>query len=102
MNKFHSWELGSSEKEKCGKCGMTSKKNSSCCHDEVKLIKLQQDTLTAKSTIFSFAMPELVLVTTAYILHPFTSYQSVNSLSLKGPPILSDQEVYIRNCVFRL
>ena len=40
MNKFASWSLSNVKKEKCANCGM---KNTGCCKDEKKEIKLTLD-----------------------------------------------------------
>ena len=40
MNQFASWSFTSEKKEKCAKCGM---KNTGCCKDEKKQIKLTLD-----------------------------------------------------------
>lgn len=40
MNQFAGWSFSSVKKEKCSKCGM---KNTGCCKDEKKQIKLSED-----------------------------------------------------------
>jgi hypothetical protein len=40
MNQFAGWSLTSEKKEKCAKCGM---RNTGCCKDEKKQIKLTLD-----------------------------------------------------------
>ena len=102
MNKLHSWELGVSEKDQCGKCGMKSQKKNSCCRDEVKLVKLQQDTLTAKATVFNFGFSALAAATSFYVLLPFKSFESFTAHPIHGPPLIHKQDTYLRNCVFRI
>ncbi len=101
MDKLHSWELGATENEKCGECGMETKANA-CCRDEVKVIKLQQDVYKAQAIAYNFSLPVLVANTTSFLLLPFQNVQSEAVHFSHGPPLLNKQDAYLLNCVFRI
>jgi len=50
MNKFASWSLSNVKKEKCANCGM---KNTGCCKDEKKEIKLTLDQQKAANNLIN-------------------------------------------------
>jgi len=81
---------------------MKSEKDNSCCRDEVKLVKLQQDTLSAKATVYFFGLPALAASTTPFLLQSFTITKQVDDFHLNGPPPIGSQDTYLKNCVFRL
>lgn len=102
MDKYHSWELGIGENEKCDQCGMKTAKSGSCCYDEVKLIKIQQDLFQSKSILYSFALPFSVLNYPINLL--LTSPMGILPQEYPEPipPLLSKQDTYLNNCVFRI
>lgn len=102
MDRYHSWELGTSEKEKCGTCGMKNSTSNDCCRDEVKLVKLQQDQVQAKALKVHFALPELILNTSSFLILPFQNYTSDSFCPDPLPPLLGKQDTYLKNRVFRI
>ena len=101
MNKVDSIELGDSNRDECGKCGMHIEDSGGCCTDDVKMVKLQIDQAFAKilSVDFSFHSPVPVAVD-IYSASLQNSIQEDYPLA-HGPP-LSEQDTYLKNCVFRL
>ena len=102
MNRFDSLEWGSRTSETCGKCGMESGKSNGCCHNELKVIKLQEDQTPAQLTTYHFETP-------AQLPPPFftlpllqTTPPSLPLEKAHAPPKLHGQDTYLRNCVFRL
>jgi len=101
MDSFDSLQLGSSEFEICGKCGMHTADSGGCCNDEVKIFKIQDDQQAA--TIgFKFSTPDAIVP----ILPVWDEASPVNStyllfLNNHSPP-LSKQDTYLQNCVFRI
>jgi hypothetical protein len=99
MDEFDSLQLGDKKTEICGKCGMHSD-NMSCCNDEVKIFKIQDDQQTAAIN-FKFAAPEM-------IVEPFPVFNEVPVISThqvfvnNHSPPLSKQDTYLQNCVFRI
>lgn len=101
MNRFDSLQLGAAKSEVCGKCGMHTDDSNGCCHDEVKIIRLQDDQQVS-NIHFQFSS---FIALTAIVEPDFTEqlvsgagYSSVNNHS----PPLSKQDTYLVNCVFRI
>ena len=102
MNRFDSLEWGSRSSDTCGKCGMESKEKEGCCHNEVKVIKLQEDQVPAQLTTYHFeAIAQLPPpFFSAPVLQP--APPSLPAERAHAPPDLHQQDTYLRNCVFRL
>lgn len=101
MNRFDSLQLGSSKSEVCSKCGMHTEDANGCCHDEVKIIKLQDNQQVA-SIHYQFVSPgEAIDNQPAYFTVPLV-FTGKNSFTNNHPPPLSRQDTYLYNCVFRI
>lgn len=104
MNRLVDSSLWHNNDQKCGKCGMekSQEKNSGCCKDEHKQVKLENDhKVTATyllSPLVSIAVPTPLFELFDIKLPTITEK---NPLS-HAPPRCSDISVYIRNCVFRI
>ncbi|TCZ74536.1 HYC_CC_PP family protein [Flaviaesturariibacter aridisoli] len=102
MDRYHSWELGAPKADRCDTCGMSVKKNG-CCHDQVKLVKVQQDATGAQYALFTFAAAPALLppqpMWEALLSVPATDRSAT---PIHGPPLLSRQDTYLRHCVFRI
>ena len=101
MNRVNGVELGDNSSEECGKCGMKIGDSDGCCKNDVKIVKMQVDQAFAKVMTVNFALslPEL-------LINEYSTGLDINSLHedyplTHGPP-LSEQDIYLRNCVFRL
>ncbi|GAA4326734.1 HYC_CC_PP family protein [Flaviaesturariibacter amylovorans] len=101
MDRFDSWELGASDRHECGTCGMKVKKGA-CCHDEVKVVKVQQDATGAYYALLSLMAPAEVPSFASLFLVPELVPAQAITPPAHGPPLLSRQDTYLRNCVFRL
>jgi hypothetical protein len=101
MNRFDSLQLGAVKSEVCGKCGMHTDDANGCCHDEVKIIKLQDDQQVS-NIHFQFssfiALADIVQPDFTEQLFCGISYSSGNNHS----PPLNKQDTYLVNCVFRI
>jgi hypothetical protein len=90
-----------SEKDKCGKCGMTEK--TGCCHDEYKFYKLQDSYKNVTNDI-SFSTPGIDVVTT----YPLFIWQIASADVIptvhnnSPPPEYTGPSACIMNCVFRI
>ena len=101
MSRFDSSKLGAAKSEVCSKCGMHTKDADGCCHDEVKLIKIQDDQQTAAFS-FSFTPPDAAVDNTSFFTGQIIKSESKSfSLTDHSPP-LSKQDTYLINCVFRI
>ena len=102
MDEYYSWELGDDENESCDQCGIKTTQSSGCCRDEVKLVKIQQDLFQTKSTIYSFALPFLIAYYPLNLLLSSPVRILPNEYPQHIPPLLSKQDTYLANCVFRI
>ena len=82
------------DKDGCGKC---IKEKKGCCHDEVKLFKIDD----AHSVAVVNDVPSTPFFTIAFnyfYQHDLLS----NILENHSPPSLSPPDIFTRNCVFRI
>lgn len=101
MNERRSVELGDVQKAVCDKCGMPKKQSHGCCRDEVKVVKLQQDTQVAKLLMPSLEVSLPVAVVSQHLLSPFYNFmQSHARLRFESPPLPED--LCVANRVFRI
>jgi hypothetical protein len=101
MNKLHSWQLGATSSEKCGKCGMDTG-TSGCCHDEVKVVKLQQDLLKANQDLPEFTSSPFFVSFVSSFLIPSSPDGSETDRIDYSPPLPDHQKIYLENRVFRI
>ena len=87
----------------CGKCGMDTHEASGCCRDEVKLVKLVQD--QNKIPVVVYELPALdmqVTIPSAFIAASFQNIGEQRHFRNHSPPLLSEQDTYLQNNVFRI
>jgi hypothetical protein len=91
--------FGQKSSDKCGQCGM---ENEGCCHDDVKVVKIQDSqSLTSinadftKAEIVAQSYPDLSL---AVIILPL----SIDPQTADSPPGKTEIPLNILNCVFRI
>ena len=101
MDRYDSYSLYEVASNWCPKCHMHAG-DRGCCHDEVKIFKLQDDHQTSA---FSFDSKN---VNTGYATTPefLSVVQLDQDITLHkidhSPPLLSQPEIYIQNRVFRI
>lgn len=100
MNRFDSFQLGTSNTEVCGKCGMHTEDANGCCHDEVKIIKVQDDQQSS-SLNYQFTSSEALVNTPPFIAESIVDGDNEYVVNNHSPP-LSKQDTYLHNCVFRI
>ena len=101
MDKLIGWSLEHSKGNRCSTCGMIKKqKAKSCCKDEYKQLKLQNDQKAAAS--YQSIQLSSVAILTNFFITPsvnLTSLTEENPLS-HAPPGSKSIPLYIRNSVF--
>ena len=102
MDKMASVELGSKASEKCGKCGMPTKGKDGCCRDEVKVVKLYQDQQATQFINFQLSAIATLTSTSYYLVIPFINVPVQTSHKPHAPPLISEQDTYLVNGVFRI
>ncbi len=101
MDRFDSAQLGASDSDECGKCGMHKDGQNKCCRDDVKVVKMNTDHLA--SSVYSFISlaapaPERPI---ALIDQPVRNFSLYERPVAHAPP-LSGQDTYLQNRVFRI
>jgi len=99
MGKIATVALGQKSSNKCGKCGM---ENDGCCHDDVKVVKIQ-DT----QSITSFQVDFVKAQASVHSHHQPDHSSNIIALSTivetaKSPPLKGQIPLTIKNCVFRI
>jgi hypothetical protein len=99
MDRLDSFEIGNSSNDKCSKCGMH--KNGGCCKDEVMMVKLETSHIASQVITSNFSLPLVQLINTEFLLTPFRNYIQQTTSIAHSPPLI-EQDVCIKNCVFRI
>jgi hypothetical protein len=102
MDRLDSMQIGASEAEKCGKCGMENNDVEGCCRSEVKLVKLQQDLTVTKALNTVFSLSPAISTFSIYLFSPQVNFISNTEQISHAPPLLSEQDTYLINRVIRL
>jgi hypothetical protein len=101
MDRYDSFSLYKSSRDWCGKCGMHVKKSHGCCHDEIKIIKLQDDhQVSTASFQFKSVQPAITFLP-VFIVAETNNGCTIDHLN-HPPPLLHGQDIYLQNCVFRI
>lgn len=103
MDRLASTKLFEKKTKKCGKCGMHTEKSNGCCRDELKIVKMDDD---QTATIdFSYSLPSIEALsyeTSAFIIASFYNAPLTKHYQNHSPPLLSAQDSYLQNSVFRI
>jgi hypothetical protein len=103
MNRLASVQLFGTAPEVCGLCGMDTHESNGCCRDEVKLVKLEQDQNKIPVTIFELpAIEPLSIVSSAFLVSSYYYIDEDRHFHNHSPPLLSAQDIYLQNGVFRI
>jgi hypothetical protein len=104
MNRFASADFSLvSGKTQCDKCGMHKTKSQGCCHDEVKLVKMQDDQNMASFISFDLSgFQALAVMPSQFIVTSFYNGDETNHHKEHSPPLLSRQDTYLQNRVFKI
>ena len=103
MNRLASVQLFGTAVDVCGRCGMDTHESNGCCRDEVKVVKLEQD--QNKTTIASYDIPTLVSIVSIpsdFIVASSYNFDEKRHFHNHSPPLLSAQDTYLQNNVFRI
>jgi hypothetical protein len=103
MDRLASAKLFEKKTKTCGKCGMHTENSNGCCRDEVKIVKMDDD---QQVTIgFSYSLPTIDVLgheTSAFIIASFYNAPLTRHYQNHSPPLLSGQDTYLQNSVFRI
>ena len=103
MNRLASTQLFATAKPVCGKCGMHTKKSNGCCHDDVKVVKLQLDQNTISDLVYNLpSLDALPIIPSQFIAAAFYNINEQRHFHNHSPPLLSAQDTYLQINVFRI
>lgn len=103
MNKLASSELFGKKAKQCGKCGMGVHKSNKCCREEVQIIKMDDDQKVTSAITFELpAIDQLVSIPSVFIITSFYNAPAKRDHHNHSPPLLTGQDTYLQNCVFRI
>ncbi len=103
MKRLASVHLFETHARVCGRCGMETYESNGCCRDEVKLVKLIQD--QNKPELISYAISALKIISVTpseFIVAAFENSYKQRHFHNHSPPLLSAQDTYLQNNVFRI
>ncbi len=103
MHRLDSWELFATETKECSRCGMETHKSNGCCRDEVKIVKMEVDQKVANPVSFEFPSLDILAgISSEFIRAPFVNSTEQRHHQNHSPPLLTEQDTYLLNCVFRI
>ena len=103
MGRLDSVKLFAAKSNYCGRCGMHKSKSHKCCGDETKFIKLQDDQQKAPLTDYSLKVPDAtVTILSDFIVTSFYNNNEFLHQQDHSPPLITEQDTYLQNCVFRI
>ncbi len=103
MDRLASVHFFGEESDQCGQCGMMLHAANPCCHDEVKVFKLEQDQNKVATTDYKLpAITDVVVTPSQFLYAPFESAMDCTLVPDHSPPLRSDQDIYLQINVFRI
>ncbi|MDZ4808918.1 MAG: hypothetical protein SGI96_11720 [Bacteroidota bacterium] len=103
MKRLVSVHLFDTSTDVCGRCGMETRESNGCCSDELKVVKLEQDqNKVAFATIEIPSLESVSSVPSGFIFAPFVNIFEQRHFHNHSPPLLSEQDTYLQNNVFRI
>lgn len=103
MDRLASTQIFGHEAKVCGQCGMHMDEAMGCCRDEVKVVKMDDDQRVTFADMLVIQAPAILPIDYSNYFYEFLP-ESIHKGSLKNhsPPLLSEQDTYLQNRVFRL
>jgi hypothetical protein len=101
MGRFSSVELYKQPGKSCSTCGMRVK-NPKCCHDEIKLIKLQNVHQHSSLAYNHEVIQSSLIAPFCYFTTFLANEDATPNKITHAPPLDSRPDVYLLNGVFRI
>jgi len=105
MDRFSSADFGfATNQQQCDKCGMNKEKSHGCCHDEIKLVKIEDDQNKTSQIFFDFtSVKATAIIPSLFITASFyNNNEEADQSVYHSPPLPDQQDAYLQNCVFRI
>ena len=101
MGKQAGVEFYGSKTDKCGKCGMTEKKDG-CCKDEHQFYKLSDSHKNVLNDIDYSYIEFPVFYTYSLYNWQIADKETTTSKNIHAPPNIGGPSINVRNCVFTI
>jgi hypothetical protein len=102
MDRYDSFRLYQAPRDWCSKCGMHTN-GKGCCHDQVKIVKIQDDHQTSSVALSIDKLQPVIASLSQFLFANIINKDvSLNRTDHSPPLVLSQQDVYIQNRVFRI
>ena len=102
MNELASARLFDKDTDVCGQCGMHND-NNGCCHDEVVVIKSEDDQSSSIGFSLSVKSPGTKHAeVSSFIFLPLQNLDKRTGALTAPPPLLSEKDTFLQNRVFRI
>ncbi|HRG83362.1 MAG TPA: hypothetical protein PLO99_12680 [Chitinophagaceae bacterium] len=89
--------------DKCRQCGMEMHDNPGCCHDDTRFLKLVNDQVKVPGISFELPAPQAITTDAHSLLEAsLFNRKAVPHFLNHSPPLLSEQDTYLRLQVFRI
>jgi len=98
MGSLASMQIGHEDELECATCGM---KNSGCCHDDVKVLKIDNAHFVVTST-GRFQVQDQIFVQPVSFISSHNTFVSKNSFTLAPEDFKERPPIFILNCNFRI
>lgn len=105
MKKLASVHIYETAADECGNCGMDMHDGemTGCCRDDIKVVKLDQDERPLVLTSYDIpSLEPIEVIPSVFILTPFENIDEQRHYHNHSPPLLSMQDTYLHNNVFRI
>ncbi|MBC7874110.1 MAG: hypothetical protein H7Y01_08950 [Ferruginibacter sp.] len=102
LSSVHFFETAADE---CERCGMDTHEYEAtgCCRDEVKLVKLVQDQDKLAAALYDIPALEIISFSPSeFIVAALWNTIEQRHFHNHSPPLLSEQDTYLQNNVFRI
>lgn len=103
MERLASVHLFEVTPEVCGQCGMDTHESNGCCRDEVTVVKLAQDQRQVALVVFELpALAPQEITLSDFLAANTYNVNEQPHFHNHSPPLLSAQDIYLQNHVFRI
>ena len=103
MDRLASTSLFDASAEKCDRCGMDMHASDGCCRNEMQIVKLENDQNTIAGASYALnALEQQFSVPSLFIVAAFENVNYQKHFHNHSPPLLSAQDTYLQNNVFRI
>ncbi len=103
MNRLASTGFFDGPDKQCAKCGMDIHQSDGCCHDETQFLKIEDDQQTKAASTFEITGLEVPAIKPSeFICALFIPAWDNRHFLNHSPPLLSAQDSYLQNSVFRI